>query len=147
MYWNAGICATGAGAADIALEIWKQLGSKIEIRRFGLPDGGYAQCKVRLAERPLAERNKDNDDPGLKETIWIERLSPCHGAEEETQYVVTGRVAAPPELSPMDLLKQLDAALSQRAPWRIYIPDLCEAAGLSDCAAVERRRYGMLREN
>lgn len=80
MYWNAGICATGAGAADVALEIWKQqLGNKIEIGRFGLPDGGYAQCKVRLAQRPLAERNKDNDDPGLEETIWIERLSPCHG--------------------------------------------------------------------
>ncbi len=250
MYWNAGICATGAGVADVALEIWKQqLGNKIEIGRFGLPDGGYAQCKVRLAERPLAERNKDNDDPGLEETIWIERVSPCHGiirsvlyqdlgvdygdvvlfdgapityqtygdrqvpvfphlatlvrrnyrlydfagtqdakgqlagasldlsgdavvyshsenfqvlcaacwrderldhshgSEEETHHVVRGRIAAPPELSPADVLQQLDAALAQRAPCRIYIPDLCEAVGLSDRAAVERRRYDMLLGN
>ncbi|MES2583395.1 MAG: prenyltransferase [Pseudomonadota bacterium] len=249
MYWNAGICATGAGAADVALEIWKRLGNKIEIGRFGLPDGGYAQCKVRLAERPLAERTRDSDDPGLEETIWIERLSPCHGivrsvlyqelgvnygdvvlvdgapvtyhtygdrqvpvfphlatlvrgnyqfydfagtqdekgklgdatedlgadaivyshsenskvlcaacwrderldhshgGEEETHYVVSGRIAAPPQLSPADLLQQLDAALAQRAPCRIYSPDLCEAVGLSDRAAVERRRYDMLRDN
>ena len=250
MFWNAGICATGAGAAEVALDIWKkQLGNKIEIGRFGLPDGGYAHCKVRLAERPLAERNKNNDDPGLEETIWIERLSPCHGiirsvlyqdlgvdygdvvlmdgapityhtygerqvpvfphlatllrrsyhlydfagtqdaegklasatedldadatvyshsenykvlcaacwrnerldhthgSEEETHYVVRGRIAAPPELSPADLLQQLDAALAHRAPCRIYSPDLCKAAGLSDRAAVERRRYTMLLEN
>lgn len=249
MYWNAGICATGAGVADVALSIWKQLGNKIEMGRFDLPEGGYSRCKVRLAERPLAERNKDNDDPGLEETIWIERLSPCHGiirsvlyqdlgvdygdvvlmdgapithhtygdrqvpvfphlatlrrrnyhfydfagtqdaegklggtsedlaldaivyshsenfkvlcaacwrdervdhshgSEEETQYVVRGRIAAPPELSPTDLLQQIDAAVSNREPCRIYIPDLCEAVGLSDRAAVERRRYDMLIEN
>jgi hypothetical protein len=52
---------------------------KIEIGRFDLPDGSYPQCKVRLAERPLAERTKHSDDPGLEETIWIQRLSPCHG--------------------------------------------------------------------
>lgn len=249
MYWNAGICATGAGAAGVALEIWKKLGNKIEIGRFDLPDGGYAQCKVRLAQRPLAERNKDNDDPGLEETIWIERLSPCHGiirsvlcqdlgvdygdvvlmdgapityhtygdrqvpvfphlatllrrnyrlydfagtqdeegklaavtedlgvdaivyshsenfkvlcaacwrderldhrhgGEEETHHVVRGRIAAPPELGAADLLRQLDAAMSKREPSRIYIPDLCEAVGLLDRAAIERRRYDMLQED
>ncbi|MES2947558.1 MAG: prenyltransferase [Pseudomonadota bacterium] len=249
MYWNAGICATGAGASDIALEIWKRLGNKIEMGRFGLPDGGYARCKVRLAQRPLAERNKNNDDPGLEETIWIDRLSPCHGiirsvlyqdmgvdygdvvlmdgapityhtygdrqvpvfphlatlmrcnyqfydfagtqdeegklagatedlgldaiayshsenfqvlcascwrderldhshgTEQETHYVVRGRIAAPPDISPADLLQQLDAAMSKREPCRIYSPDLCEAVGLSDRAAVERRRYDMLAAN
>lgn len=251
MQWNAGICATGAGgdAARVALEIWKQLGNKIEIGRFDLPDGGYAQCKVRLAERPLAERDRDHDDPGLEETIWIERLSPCHGivrsvlyqelgvdygdvvlmdgapityhtygdrqvpvfphmatllrrnyrfydfagtqddkgklaqatedldaeatvyshsenfkllcaacwrddkldhnhgGEGETKHVVNGRIAAPPELSPVDLLRQLDAAVSKREACQIYVPDLCEAAGLSDRAATERRRYDMLMGN
>lgn len=249
MHWNAGICATGAGVADIALEIWKRLGNQIEMGRFGLPDGGYPQCKVRLAERPLAERNKDNDDPGQEETIWIERLSPCHGiirsvlyqdlgvdygdvvlmdgapityhtygdrqvpvfphlatllrrnyrlydfagtqdekgklasasedlgvdaivyshsenfealcaacwrderldhghgSEQETHYVVKGRIAAPMELSPMDLLQQLDAAMLKRELCRIYIPDLCEAVGFADRAAIERRRYDILREN
>src|ERR1700730_16364932 len=48
--------------------------------RFGLPEGLYPQCKVKLAERPLAERTADVDNPGSEETIWIERLSPCHGS-------------------------------------------------------------------
>ncbi len=77
--WNCGICATGARAGVVALEIWKRMGQKIEMGRFDLPEGGYPQCKVRLAQRPLAERTADTDDPGLEETIWIERLSPCHG--------------------------------------------------------------------
>ena len=249
MHWNAGICATGAGAAEVALDIWKRLENHIEMGRFGLPDGDYPECKVRLAQLPLAERSKDNDDPGLEETIWIERLSPCHGiirsvlyqdlgvdygdvvlidgapityhtygdrqvpvfphlttllrrnyrlydfagtqdeeeklasatddlgfdaivyahsekyevlcaacwrderldhshgGEQETHYVVRGRIAAPPELSPTDLLRQLDAAMSKREPCRIYIPDLCEAAGLADRAIIEKRRYNILRDN
>ncbi len=250
MHWNAGICATGAGVAEVALEIWKKkLGNKIAMGRFDLPEGGYPGCKVRLAQHPLAERDKDTDDPGLEETIWIERLSPCHGivrsvlvqdlgvdygdvvlmdgapityhtygdrqvpvfphlatlvrsnycfydfagtqdakgqlasatqdlaadavvyshsenfevlcaacwrdehvdhshgSEEENQYVVRGRIAAPPDLSPADLLQQLDAAMATREPCRIYLPDLCEAVGLSVRAAVERRRYGMLVDN
>ena len=77
--WNLGICATGAGEAEIALDVWKRMGQKIEMGRFGLPDGGYPQCKVRLAERPLAERSAEDDDPGREETIWLQRLSPCHG--------------------------------------------------------------------
>jgi tetratricopeptide (TPR) repeat protein len=77
--WNLGICATGSGKGEIALNIWKEIGQKIEMGRFELPEGGYPSCKVRLAQRPLSQRNSDPDDPGLEETIWIERLSPCHG--------------------------------------------------------------------
>jgi tetratricopeptide (TPR) repeat protein len=77
--WNLGICATGAGNAPVALDVWKRMGQEIGIGRFGLPEGRYPQCKVKLAERPLAERTAETDDPGLEETIWIERLSPCHG--------------------------------------------------------------------
>lgn len=84
--WNLGICATGAGEAEEALKIWKEMGNKIEIGRFNLPDGGYPDCKVRLAERPLAERDSENDSPGLEETIWIERLSPCHGIIRSVLY-------------------------------------------------------------
>jgi hypothetical protein len=75
--WNLGICATGAGEGAVALQVWKRLDQKIEMGRFELPDGKYPQCKVRLAQRPLAERAADSDDPGLEETIWVERLSPC----------------------------------------------------------------------
>lgn len=79
--WNLGICATGAGQPETALEIWKSMGNKIEHGRFNLPEGRYHHVKVRLAERPLAERavGEMPDDPGQEETIWVERLSPCHG--------------------------------------------------------------------
>jgi hypothetical protein len=54
---------------------------KVDLGRFGLPEGRYPSCKVRVAQRPLAERDlgQEPDDPGSEETIWIERLSPCHG--------------------------------------------------------------------
>ncbi|HSM42538.1 MAG TPA: prenyltransferase, partial [Afifellaceae bacterium] len=84
--WNLGICATGAGDGEAALEDWKRMEQIIEMGRFGLPDGGYPQCKVKLAERPLAERDADSDDPGLEETIWIQRLSPCHGIIRSVLY-------------------------------------------------------------
>jgi hypothetical protein len=77
--WNLGICATGAGEGALALDVWLRMGQKIKMGRFDLPDGGYPQCKVKSAERPLAERTAETDDAGLEETIWIQRLSPCHG--------------------------------------------------------------------
>ena len=246
--WNLGICATGAGAGEVALKLWKGMGNKIEMGRFGLPDGRYPQCKVRLAERPLAERSAGADDPGLEETIWIERLSPCHGIirsvlyydlgvnygdvvlidgapityhkygddevpvfphmatlvhqnyqiypfagtqetarqladvsvdlerdalvyshtesyrelcaccwrdpdvdherhDVEEQHVVTGRIAAPEEVAPGDLLAQIDKALAERAPCKLYAPELCRAAGFEERAAVEQRRFEMLMGN
>ena len=84
--WNLGICATGSGQGEIALKIWKDIGNKLEMGRFNLPEGGYPSCKVRLAERPLSERDAENDEPGLEETIWIERLSPCHGIIRSVLY-------------------------------------------------------------
>jgi tetratricopeptide (TPR) repeat protein len=84
--WNLGICATGSGQAEEALNIWKEIGQKIELGRFDLPEGGYPSCKIRLAEHPLSERDANNDDPELEETIWIERLSPCHGIIRSVLY-------------------------------------------------------------
>ena len=84
--WNLGICATGAGYGDVALDVWKRMEQKIEMGRFGLPEGRYPECKVKLAEWPLAERTAAMDDPGLQETIWIERLSPCHGIIRSVLY-------------------------------------------------------------
>lgn len=90
--WNLGICATGAGDGDTALSTWKEMGQKIEMGRFDLPEGGYESVKVRLAERPLATRNveADLDDPGQEETIWVERLSPCHGVVVSALYYEIG---------------------------------------------------------
>jgi hypothetical protein len=49
--WNLGICATGAGNAATALDVWKRMGQKIEFGRFGLPEGRHPPCKVKLTER------------------------------------------------------------------------------------------------
>jgi hypothetical protein len=230
----------------VALEVWKQVDQRVQLGRFGLPEAEYANVMVRLAERPLAERTVDADDPGVEESIWIERLSPCHGIvrsvlyqelgvnygdvvlfdgapityhtygerrvpvfphlatlirshyqffdfagtqeekgqlrdvtsdlerdavvyshtesmvtlcatcwrnrevdhehrEKITKHVITGRIAAPPDMDAKELLKQVDAAMSQRASCHIYVPELCEAAGLAERAAVETRRFNMIR--
>jgi hypothetical protein len=66
-----------------------------------------------------------------------------HGETEE-KHVVRGRIAAPPDVAPSELLRQIDAAMAKRAPCRIYSPDLCAAAGPADRVAFERRRFDML---
>jgi hypothetical protein len=86
VHWNLGICATGAGNGAAALAIWKTIGQTIEMGRFGLPEGGYHGVKVRLAQRPVAERTTDDEGPGEEESIWIERLSPCHGIVRSALY-------------------------------------------------------------
>ncbi|QOZ38480.1 prenyltransferase [Bradyrhizobium sp. CCBAU 53421] len=246
--WNLGICATGALDAETALGVWKRMGQKIEHGRFGLPEGGYPACKVRLAARPLAERTADGDDPGEEETVWIERLSPCHGivrsvlygdlgvdygdvilmdgapithhaygdeeipvfphlatllrqnyqffdfagtqettrqlagisaeldgdavvyshsesvkimcancwrnpdidhADHETmeKHVVIGRIAAPPDLTPAQLLDMIDKAIEARGSCQLYAPDLCAAAGQSARERIDRRRFALLTDN
>jgi tetratricopeptide (TPR) repeat protein len=246
--WNLGICATGAGDAATALDVWQRMGQNIAIGRFGLPEGSYAQCKVKLAERPLAERTADHDDPGAEETIWIERLSPCHGVirsvpyqnlgvnygdvilidgapimhhtygavqvpvfphlatllkrnyqtfdfagtqeearqlanlsaelEQDTviyshsesftmlcascwrdpgidherhetmqKHVVKGRIAAPPDIAPAQLLDTIDRAIAKQGRCQLYAPDLCAAAGLTERELIDRRRFALLRDN
>ena len=246
--WNLGICATGSGNGSVALDVWKRMGQEIEMGRFGLPEGSYSHVKVKVAERPLAERSADLDDPGLEETIWIERLSPCHGIirsvlygelgvdygdvilidgapithhtygdqkvpvfphlatlvrrnykrydfagtqhesrqlaeadigldgdsviyphseyvrhfcarcwrdpdvdhdqhEQVERRIVVGRIAATPDVDPVQLLDQIDKALAKRSGCQLYVPDLCLAAGLQARASVEKRRFDLLTRN
>jgi len=246
--WNLGICATGCGNGSVALDVWKRMGQEIEMGRFGLPEGSYPHVKVKVAQRPLAERSADLDDPGLEETIWIERLSPCHGIirsvlygnlgidygdviltdgapithhtygdqqvpvfphlatllrrnykrydfagtqheprqladadidlagdaviyphseyvrqfcarcwrdpdvdhdqhEQVERRVVVGRIAAAPDVDPVQLLDQLDKAVARRSECQLYVPDLCSAAGLEARASIERRRFDLLTRN
>ena len=43
--WNLGICATGAGAAAVALDVWKRMGHEIDMGRFGLPEGSFPTAR------------------------------------------------------------------------------------------------------
>ena len=86
MQWNLGICATGAGEGEVALDLWRAKGDNLDIGLHDLPMGDYPPCKVRLAEHPLAERTAENDAPGLEESIWVRRLSPCHGIVESVLF-------------------------------------------------------------
>jgi len=71
-----------------------------------------------------------------------------HERHEKTEkHVVTGRIAAPPQLDPRHLLHQLDRAMETRGSCRIYSPELCETAGLHDRAETERRRFDMIKNN
>ncbi len=65
----------------------------------------------------------------------------------EEKHVVTGRIAAPPDISAQELLQQIDKAVASMDSCSIYAPDLCEAAGQSDRASMERRRFEMLKNN
>ncbi|MBL8623310.1 MAG: hypothetical protein JNK64_18505 [Myxococcales bacterium] len=78
-WWNLGICATGAGDGATALAAWQHLGQKVALGRFGMPDGRYPAAHVRVAQRPLAERTAQCDEPGVEENLWVERISGCHG--------------------------------------------------------------------
>jgi tetratricopeptide (TPR) repeat protein len=126
--WNLGICATGARRGDVALAVWKRMGQKIEMGRFGLPEGLYSQCKVRLAERPLAERTADRDDPGLEETVWIERLSPCHGIIRSVLYQGLG-------------VDYGDVVLIDGAPITYHTYGETQVAVFPHLATLERRHY------
>jgi len=77
--WNLAICATGAGDGEKARATWARHGLELSIGAAGLPEGRFRAVQVRVAERPLAERGPGEDSPGREETIWIDRLSPCHG--------------------------------------------------------------------
>jgi hypothetical protein len=202
---------------------------------------------VQLAERPLAERDPRTlpDDPGLEETIWVERLSPCHGIvrcalyeplgvdygdvvlfdgapvtyhkyadttvpvfphlatlerrkyrilefagtqcekeqianlsamlpddtvlyvhteqvvmlcaecfrntdldhgrhESSEHTIVTGKLCAPPEIAPAELLRALDAAVQSAPGVSVYVPELANAAGNERRARIEARRYAMM---
>ncbi len=78
-WWNLGICATGAGDGAAALAAWRHLGQVLELGPSGLPEGRYPMAKLRIAQRPLAERDAACDEPGVQENLWIERVSGCHG--------------------------------------------------------------------
>jgi hypothetical protein len=61
--------------------------------------------------------------------------------------IVVGRIAAAPDVDPVQLLDQIDKALARRSGCQLYVPDLCLAAGLQARASVEKRRFDLLTRN
>jgi hypothetical protein len=77
--WNLGICATGAGDHDAALEAWLELGLKVERGdNEVIFQGGGGNVQIRLSERGPSTAPGDGD-PNSFEYLWIERLGPAHG--------------------------------------------------------------------
>ena len=71
-----------------------------------------------------------------------------HDHRETTEkHVVTGRIAAPPGMSPHVLLGKLDEAVARKGTCEIYAPSLCVAAGHQRRAEIDRRRFDMLVKN
>lgn len=84
--WNMGIAATASGQGTLALETFRGLGLKLELSPEGRAEGTFPRCKLRVAERPIAERGPQQDDPGAEETVWLERVGAAHGIVRSVLY-------------------------------------------------------------
>jgi hypothetical protein len=79
--WNTGICATGAGLGQKALEMWLAEGVKITLGADGMPDGEFPNVQVRISSTGALGGPKCQpaaDAPGY-EYGWVTPRSPCHG--------------------------------------------------------------------
>jgi hypothetical protein len=79
--WNTGICATGAGLGEKALDAWLAEHVKIALADDGMPSGGFPDVQVRISSRgplggPSCEPAADAPDC---EYGWVRPRSPCHG--------------------------------------------------------------------
>jgi hypothetical protein len=77
-----------------------------------------------------------------------EMLKTPQEIDTETQLLrglsTAARMMARQRMDVRELLHQIDQAIEEREPCRIYVPDLCEAAGLLARASFERRRFDMI---
>ena len=67
--------------------------------------------------------------------------------ERVEKHVVTGRIAAAPDIAPAQLLDMIDKGIEKRGGCRLYAPDLCAAAGLTERERIDERRFAMLTDN
>ncbi len=67
--------------------------------------------------------------------------------ERMERHVVTGRIAAPPDIAPARLLDLIDKGIEKRGQCQLYAPDLCAAAGLVPRERIDRRRFALLTGN
>jgi hypothetical protein len=79
--WNTGICATGAGLGQKALDMWLAEGCKIALGVDGMPEGGFPNVQVRISSRGALGGPACEPAAGVPgyEYGWVKPRSPCHG--------------------------------------------------------------------
>jgi hypothetical protein len=77
--WNLGICATGAGDQDAAMEAWKGLHIDVELIDGEVRYTGRGMVQVRVTERGAMVSPSDDGDPDSCEYLWLARIGPAHG--------------------------------------------------------------------
>ena len=79
--WNTGICATGAGLGQKALDMWLAEGFKIALGADGMPEGGFPNVQVRISSRGALGGPAVEPAAGVPgyEYGWAKPRSPCHG--------------------------------------------------------------------
>ena len=70
-----------------------------------------------------------------------------HDHERVEKHVVTGRIAAPPDITPARLLDLIDKEIEKRGGCQLYAPDLCAATGLVARERIDRRWFALLTDN
>jgi len=80
-HWNTGICATGAGLGQKALDAWLAEHFKIALADDGMPSGGFPVVQVRISSRGPLGGPSCEPSPGAPgyEYGWVRPRSPCHG--------------------------------------------------------------------
>jgi len=79
--WNTGICATGAGLGQNALDAWLAEHFKIALADDGMPSGSFPLVQVRISSRGPLGGPPCEPAPGAPgyEYGWVRPRSPCHG--------------------------------------------------------------------
>jgi hypothetical protein len=72
---------------------------------------------------------------------------PLQVSRKKLSTVVTGRIAAPPDIAPARLLDLIDKGIEKRGTCQLYAPDLCAAAGQLARERIDRRRFALLTDN
>ena len=80
-HWNTGICATGAGLGQKALDAWLAEDFKIALADDGMPQGGFPDVQVRISSHGPLGGPPCEPAPDARgyEYGWARPRSPCHG--------------------------------------------------------------------
>ena len=80
-------------------------------------------------------------------TCWRDPTVDHVRHETVEKHVVTGRIAAPPDIAPARLLEIVDKAIEEEGRCQLYAPDLCAAAGQSGREEIDGLRFDLLMQS